>query len=203
MNRTPTKYCGNPVGARFIAPVLCILFVLTACAAHPTKQTTPTQGWPLLAPNTLPAPHQVKQILRGAYGTQDFTLQCAVNAQPQLLTVVGLTALGLRAFTLKYDGQNVSEERAPQLPEFVKGSQLLNDVQLAFWPLPALQAALQPAGWEVSEPYRGTRRLQREGRLIAEVHYADADPWSGRLWLSNFVYGYSLYLETSPVDAAK
>jgi hypothetical protein len=145
--------------------------------------------------------HQVKQILRGTYGTQDFSLQCVISAQPQLLTVVGLTALGLRAFTLKYDGQNLNEERAPQLPEFVKGSQLLNDVQLAFWPLPALQAALNPAGWEVSEPYKGTRRLQHEGRLIAEVHYADADPWNGRAWLSNFSYGYSLYLETSAVDA--
>jgi hypothetical protein len=107
--------------------------------------------------------------------------------------------LGLRAFTLKYDGEHLSEERAPQVPSALQADRLLNDLQLVYWPLPALQQAWQAAGGEVTEPYPGTRRLQRGGKLLAEVHYA-ADPWNGRVWLRHFDHPYSLFIETSPLD---
>lgn len=181
--------------------LLCcaLLFVLAGCAT-PSQRTTSVDAWPLLTPAALGSTQQVKQLLRGAFGAQDFNLQCAVTVEPGKLAVIGVTALGLRAFTLDYDGKQLKEERAPQLPDFVSAQQLLNDLQLAFWPLPELQSAYRPAQGEVVEPFKGTRRLLRQGRLLAEVHYADANPWSGRLWLSNFVYGYSLYIETSPLE---
>lgn len=146
-------------------------------------------------------PHRVTQVLHGAFGDRDIQLQTAITVQPEAVTVVGVTALGLRAFTLKYDGAQLHEQRAAELPASITARQLLNDVQFAFWPLDALRAVLQPAGWEVSEPQAGTRRLRHAGRLIAEVHYADADPWNGRLWLSNFAYGYSLSIASSPIVA--
>jgi Protein of unknown function (DUF3261) len=164
----------------------------------PTRPTA--TSWPLLTPAALGSTKQVRQVLRGAFGGRDFNLQCVVQVQADRLTIIGVTALGLRAFTINYDGRKLDEQRAPQLPDFVSAKQLLNDLQLVFWPLNALDAALRPAGGEVVEPFAGTRRLLQQGRLLAEVHYADADPWAGRVWLSNFAYGYSLYIETSPLE---
>ncbi|HTP39201.1 MAG TPA: DUF3261 domain-containing protein [Steroidobacteraceae bacterium] len=150
---------------------------------------------PLLAPASLGQTRQFTQLLRGDYGDTSFSLRCVVSIDDRQLSVIGLTALGQRAFTLKYDGAQLDEERAPQLPQAIGGVQLLNDLQLVYWPLPALQKAWQTAGGEVSEPYPGTRRLKRGGRLVAEVHYA-ADAWSGRVWLRHFDTPYSLFIET-------
>lgn len=177
----------------------CVL--LSACATSP-PQTPRGEGWPLLPPSTV-APHRVKQVLHGAFGDREVQLQSVINVTPDELTVVGITALGLRAFTLKYNGTDLQEQRATAMPAAIEGRQLLNDVQLAFWPLSVLQSALRPAGWEVSEPQAGTRRLRRQGRLIAEVHYADTDPWNGRLWLSNFVYAYSLFIESTSASGTE
>lgn len=155
--------------------------------------------WPLLAPATLGQERQATQLLRGEYGEQHFNLRCVVTIDAQRLTVIGVTGLGLRAFTLNYDGEHLTEDRAPQLPSALQGNRLLNDLQLVYWPLPVLQRAWQTAGGTVTEPYPGTRRLQRGNELLAEVHYA-ADPWNGRVWLRHFDYPYNLLIETSPLE---
>ena len=112
------------------------------------------------------------------------------------MSVIGLNAVGVRLFTLRYDGQQVTEEKSFPVPEALTPRRLLADIQLVFWPLAPLQDALRPAGYEVSEPAPGTRRLRRAGRLIAETHYAGADPWVSRSWLSNFEFGYSLQIDS-------
>jgi hypothetical protein len=142
-------------------------------------------------------------VLRGAFADREVTLQCAVNATPANVTVVGLTVLGLRAFTIKYDGARVDAERAPQVPEFFRPEQLINDFQLVFWPLPALQKAFEGTEWRVTEPHAGTRRLRQGDKLIAEVHYADLDPWAGRVWIVHFDVPYSIGIESRPAKVAR
>jgi hypothetical protein len=154
---------------------------------------------PLLGPASLGQSRTVTQLLRGEYGATSFTLRCVIKVDAQQLTVVGLTSLGLRAFTLHYDGQRLGEERAAQMPASPGGAELLNDLQLVYWPLATLQQAWHTADVEVSEPWPGTRRLQRAGRLLAEVHYA-SDPWNGRIWLRHFDRPYELYIESSPQE---
>jgi Protein of unknown function (DUF3261) len=184
--------------------LMVILISLASCTSTPRNQSVAAIsaseiGWPLLSPATLGESHQVTQILHGEYGDASFTLRSVVSVDAQQLTVIGLTSMGLRAFTLKYDGEHLDEQRAPQVPAALPARQLLNDLQLAFWPLPALQQAWQIDGGELSEPYPGTRRLRKMGLLLAEVHYA-ADPWDGRVWLRHFDHPYSLYIDSSPVE---
>jgi hypothetical protein len=52
------------------------------------------------------------------------------------------------------------------------------------------------AGWQLSEPTAGVRRLRRGELLVAEAHYSTDDPWSGRSWLVNFEFGYSLQIDS-------
>jgi hypothetical protein len=63
-----------------------------------------------------------------------------------------------------------------------------------------LQSAYAASGETVSEPHAGVRRVLRGDRLVAEVHYATADPWNGRLWFVNFEFGYSLTIDTSSAN---
>ncbi|MBL6751629.1 MAG: DUF3261 domain-containing protein [Nevskia sp.] len=189
---------------RRLLPVLGLAALLSACAAAPPSAEItqpPPQHPPLLPPASVDAPHQAEQVMRGAFGTRDFTLRCVVRATPAQIFVVGLTATGQRAFSVSWDGTAWDTRSAPMVPDSLRPDLLIADVQLALWPLPALQAAYAPAGWEVSEPGGGVRRLRQGGRIVAEVHYADPHPWNGRYWISNFRYSYSLEIEPAPAAA--
>jgi len=188
-----------------LCAIVCVF--VAACTTHqPANPVRPDAAnpalagrWPLLSPDSLGRSVRVKQVLHAAFDGHTVDLQCVLTVEPQRVSIVGLNALGLRAFTIGYDGTRIDEQRAPQVPAAVGGTRLLDDVQLVYWPLPALQAVLVPAGWTVVEPFAGTRRLLRGESLVAEVHYADQDPWSGRVWLVNFENRYSLSIETSPL----
>ena len=86
-------------------------------------------------------------------------------------------------------------EQGLPIPEQLTPERLLADLQFVFWPVDALRAPLAEDGWEINDA-PGTRRLRRDGRLVAEAHYASDDPWSGRSWLVNFEYGYSMQIDS-------
>lgn len=178
--------------------VLVLTQALTGCAISPPR--TVTSAFPVLTPSTLDAAHSARQLVHAAFGEHDLAFQCVIDARPDAFTVVGLDALGQRWFSLHHDGRALETRLGPQAPQQLDPGRVLADLQLALWPLKALQQALAGSAWQVSEPAPATRRLRRDGRLVAEVHYAGADPWQGQLWLSNFETGYTLSVESRPVQ---
>lgn len=179
------------------AVALLLAVVLSGCAAQP-RSAGAGPPWPILPPGSLGGTHGVEQILHAAYGNDEITLRCLVEVTPVRTRVIGLTALGQRVFSIEHDGDGLRAGRAAFAPEQIAPERILGDIQLAFWPLPALRAAVEPAGWHVVEPRPGLRRLLRGGRVVAEVHYDDPDPWSGRLWLVNLQHDYSLDIRSLP-----
>jgi hypothetical protein len=103
----------------------------------------------------------------------------------------------VRLFTVDYDGEHLKTERLAGLPEQIDASRVVADLQLGLWPLTALQAATENTTYAIGEPAPGTRRVKRAGKLYEEVHYAGADPWNGKLWLSNYEFGYSIAVESA------
>ncbi len=174
---------------------------LAACAAPQAAPDVPEQP-PLLAPATLGSSRDTVQVLRAAFGEHEVVLRCVVHVSPERIDVVALTALGQRALSLSWNGQDWKVETAPMVPAALRPEWLLADLQLALWPLPALQAAYAPAGWKVSEPGGGVRRLRHAGKLVAEVEYADGDPWHGRYWIANFRFDYALAIEAEAAASA-
>jgi hypothetical protein len=188
------------------AALALALIGLAACAGAPPAadpQAAQLPQPPLLQPATLGASRDTQQILRAAFGSHEAVLRCVVRASPQAIEVVALTALGQRALSVNWDGQTWKVETAPMVPSQLRPESLLADLQLALWPLAQLQQAYKAAGWEVTEPGGGVRRLRRDGQLIAEVAYADADPWHGRYWISNFHYGYALAITPDTQEQAQ
>jgi hypothetical protein len=137
--------------------------------------------------------------VHGAFGPREMTINCVVKVQGEALTVVGLTAMGVRAFTLHYDGKTIQVDHDLPVPPQLTPERLLADIELVFWPMNALNTAFAKTDWKVSEPYSNTRRLRRGQTLVAEVHYENADPWRGRSWLANLQYGYTLGIESEPL----
>lgn len=123
------------------------------------------------------------------------TLQCVVEIGPEKMTLVCATALGQRVLSLVHDAQGLRAE--PGVAGGPDPAQVLTDLQLVAWPLPALQAAVAGTDWRVEAPRPGVRQLWRGGRIHAEIHYAGRSPWEGRSWLVNLEHGYTLDIESS------
>lgn len=177
----------------FVAVVAIV--ALAACAGTRRPAAAPAVVRPLASP-AAGADHTVSQVVRGAVGAREMTLNCVVTVQGGAMNVVGLNAMGVRLFTIRYDGMQVVAEKGLPLPKQLTPERLLADLQLVYWPVAGLEGPLRTAGFELSEPAPATRRLRRAGQLIAEVHYAGADPWQGRSWLVNFEHGYSLQIDS-------
>ncbi len=178
-------------------PALAAMLLLTACAHAPRTPEGPAPR--ALAPVSAVSPRSASQVIHAAFGDRAATLRTALEVSASGIKLVGVTATGQRLFTVSYDGTTVSAERGAFAPADIQPERVLADMQLALWPLPALRQALGD-GYEVAEPFGGVRRLRRDGRLVAEVHYAGGDPWAGRLWLVSFEHGYSLTVDTSPAN---
>jgi Protein of unknown function (DUF3261) len=180
-----------------VAGTALIVLLFAACAHTPPQAPAPAViATPAFASPGALTPRSASQVIHAAYGSRVATLRTAVQIDAAGLTVVGVTATGMRLFTASFDGTRVSAERGPFVPKEVAPERVLADMQLALWPLESLQGAYADSGQVVSEPHPGVRRVVRGDRLIAEVHYASDDPWNGRLWFVNFEFGYSLTIDT-------
>jgi len=162
-------------------------------AATPVPETAHA---PLAAPDAVGS-RSASQVIHAAYGAHSVVLRTAIETGPGKLDVVGVTATGQRVFSAHYDGKTIDAKKSPFVPDTLDPERVLADMQLALWPLPAVQAAFRERGLTVTEPFAGLRRMTRGDTLIAEVHYAGADPWSGRLWFVNFEFDYSLTIDTT------
>jgi Protein of unknown function (DUF3261) len=178
---------------------LIVTFLLAGCTSQSTRPSSADASRPLLAPQTLGAERSASQIVRGALGAREMTINCVVTVKDGAMTIVGLSAMGVRIFTIKYDGQATSVENTLPIPPQLTPERLLADLQLVYWPLAALEKSLAAAGWQISESAPGTRRLRRDTQLVAEVHYVGSDPWAGRSWLVNLEHGYTLNIESKPL----
>ncbi|MEG3001142.1 MAG: DUF3261 domain-containing protein [Comamonas sp.] len=103
----------------------------------------------------------------------------SAQALDALLEVDGQTVrlalfhLGQRMGALSWDGQQLQTQLSRWWPAQLPPAQVLNDMQLALWPVSAIAQAL-PAGWQVQDGAQG-RRLSYQGQLRVEVQVAGAD----------------------------
>jgi hypothetical protein len=73
---------------------------------------------------------------------------------------------------------------------------VLDDLQFALWPLPALRAAL-PAGWQVEQTDNERRLLDAQGGVWL---IARGDGNLSNLRLRNLADGYALEIRSAPVQ---
>ncbi len=190
-----------------MALISCVTGALLAggCAhtrAPPTAAAPPAAAMPKLASPGAVSPRAANQVVRAIYGARALTLRTAIAIDAHAMTVVGITATGQRLFTLGWNGTEVTADKSGFVPPSFDPARMLADMQLALWPLAAIDPGLRAVGLQASEPFPGVRRLRRGDQLIAEVHYATTDPWNGRMWFVNFEFDYSLTIDTTPASGA-
>lgn len=108
---------------------------------------------------------------------------------------------GMRVLTLRWDGRSLQESRHPTLPPQVQASQVLRDIQLAYWPVDAIAAAL-PAEWAVQDTGL-VRVLSWRGEPRVRIVVGGTPRWLGRVELDNLAEHYRLVIESAPTDEAE
>lgn len=180
---------------------LAVIAVLSACAvASPPVEPVP------LAPATrlrLPAPaalgHAVEavQMVTASHDGDSFTFEGRVSVKDGVLLLVTTDGLGRRATSLRWDGRELSLEKASWLPlSLPPPANMLADLMLIYWPLPALRSGLDGATLDQDG---GARRLRQDGVNLVDVN-RQGDGWTGSAQLVNHVWHYSLDIVSQQVS---
>lgn len=179
--------------------LLLLVALLGACRSTPQRPGPTADAAPalLLAPVSLGHSVHADQQLEAWFGERQLQLRCAVAVDAHRLQVVGLSPAGQRLFTVQQDASGIDAQSAiPGVLEGLRPEWLIADLQLAFWPLAALQQAYPvDQGWALSiDEDGGNRLLRRNGRLMVQIHRAspDVEAWNGRVLVVNYWFDYAL-----------
>ena len=169
--------------------------VLAGCAGAPVPAAASRDVPQLrLAPAQLGASLALMQHIEVQAPGHAQQLDVALEVDPAHVRLA-LIAMQQVAAKLDWDGTTLDETRAPWWPAQVSGSRVLSDLQLTYWPVAAVNAAL-PAGWVLTE--QGGRRELRQGdELVTTIalHGAVVD-------LEQHRAPYRLTITSAPIDAA-
>src|SRR3546814_3823509 len=128
--RTDTLF---PYTTRFrsvAAVAACALLPACASLAPADEAASTSPPLPLLSPASLGASLQAEQVLHVAYGSDEHSLQCVVRDDAKSLSLICLTGMGQRVFTLDYDGSDLKTWRAPFAPDAIDPQRIVADLQL-------------------------------------------------------------------------
>jgi len=176
---------------------LAMLLILGACSAPVQKPETQALASPML--RLLPAAlgHDLALQQRLTIIAQGQTHHADVMLEvDKELVRLNLISLGRTGTRLTWDGTQLDETRAPWWPDSVRGDRILNDLQLVYWPVATIRAAL-PSGWTLDEQHE-RRVLRQNGQAIATIEYAS----STETYFSHELDGYRLLIESHPAGEA-
>lgn len=174
----------------------CAAMALMLAGCHPAQQPQqPARLGLRLAPAALGTSISLQQRLAvEREGRVDY-LEGALEVDEHRLGMIGL-ALGQRVMSLEFDGRELKSWRHALLPEQVRAEEVLEDIQLTYWPLDAVRAAL-PSGWRIED--EGMRRtLWADEAKVMVIDYSATPRWHGTVTLTNLRYHYQLTIQSAP-----
>jgi hypothetical protein len=171
-----------------------LFLTCAACNLFQARQEPElSQQLPLSPP--LGPPRRIVQEIAARWNDKQVTLLCVLELDKQHIAMAGLTKAGVTLFNLNYDGNKVSLRTSPLLPEHLPPEAFVKDLQLAFWPVTALQTSYHTP-WRLSAE-NNRRRLFFNDDLISKVDYiTPGEPWPVFTGLENRRYGYRLAIKT-------
>jgi hypothetical protein len=174
----------------------CVFAALALAGCESQKSQPPARLGLRLSPASLGTSISLQQRLAvEREGRVDY-LEGALEIDERHLSMIGL-ALGQRVMSLEYDGRELKSWRHALLPSQVRAEDVLEDIQLTYWPADAIRAAL-PAGWSVKD--EGMRRtLWSNNTKVMEIDYSAEPRWNGKVLLTNLRYEYQLTIQSAPM----
>lgn len=185
--------------SRSFAGVLAIiiLFALFACTQN-TESVKPLKiardvEFSLLPPESFGQSLSLLQSLEINYKGESRQLLAQLEINPNKITLVGLSPLGNRLFTVLWTGESLSEEYLAEWPFPFSPKHILADVQLALWfKIP------QQVGFKIREIQSPQlrREILRNEEIVMRISYETRPFWQGEILIQHLERGYQLSIQT-------
>lgn len=147
-----------------------------------------------LTPASLGQSVELRKQVTVRYHGQTRSLQVALKVAPTDLTLIGLSPVGQRLFTLSWDGANAQVTSPLAGARRLPAKRILADLQLADWPLPALRQALVDPQMRLQQ--QGRLRTLWRGDNLLWLSYRDGDAgWNSPLMIYNSRGHYRLNIQ--------
>lgn len=169
---------------------LMMVLMLAACAGLPQARTPPLLH---LSPASLGRELALVQRLEIRVGAQSRTFDVALEIDANELRVVMLQ-FGQTVARLVWDGHQLQQQLAPGWPAVISAAQVLNDLQMLWWPTDKIRAVL-PAGWALIESAQG-RELRHGDQLVTSLVMVAP----GHIELKQFLVGYLLHVHSKDAE---
>lgn len=178
--------------------------LFSAAAPRPSIAELRLPAWHPILTSSSPARRNwadtSTQLVTARYRDRTFVFEGLLSASPERLQLVALDSFGRRALSIVWDGDRVSFEPAPCLPDALKPENILADVVIVYWPEEAVRRGL--AGTEAvlrADPRE--RSISMRGSDTITVTYG---PPNGETWVEsakyrNIAFGYELDLRSVAV----
>lgn len=180
--------------------LLCLLQVVAGCQLWQPAQ--PRGQWlAVAAPAEFGRAVQVTQMFTGHYRSRDMAMPLTMPVELAIshdrMTLVGFSHIGGALFSATLAQGQIVHTASPALPPGWEPAVLLQEVQLALWPLSQLQAhLLQP---DITVVQQGRERvLQYRGQPFIRIRYSADDPLTGSIQFEQLAQDYRWTLETLP-----
>jgi hypothetical protein len=172
----------------------CLLALAASYASAQSASPAPPARLGLkLPPSALGRSITLQQQLHVEREDGSHDLQMVIDVDEDHVELVGL-AFGQRVLTAYYDGKTLKEKRHMLLPSQVRSEDILEDIQLTYWPTQAIRDAL-PAGWTIEDEDK-RRTLLLDDKPVMVIEYSSNPRWNGKVELSNLRYGYHLTIQS-------
>ena len=158
-----------------------ILLAISACT--PLNQYALVE-MPLLSVDLLKKNWQVTQSIKispdrisGNTGSTAKIIPEFISAWATLnnqLTVVGLTSTGQLLMRLHYSNQQFTETYSPLVKQTVPGREILAQLQLAHWPIQAIEETFEKTQWKIVQQrvrQGHIRKVYLKNQLVLDIIY--------------------------------
>lgn len=176
---------------------LIILFGLFACTQN-TDSVKPLKiardvNFSLLSPESFGQSLSLLQSLEINYRGETRQLLAQLEISSNNITLVGLSPLGNRLFTVLWTGESLSEEYLAEWPFPFSPKHILVDVQLALW----LKIPHQD-GFKIREfkSPQMKREILRNEEIVMRISYETRPYWQGKILIQHLERGYQLSIQT-------
>jgi len=182
-----------PSAIRIILP-LAYAWLLSACQAiHP----------PLLANGAGLVPVQATQVLTMERNGESLSTTLILALSDSETTIVALSPIGHRLFSIKYTGDGLILQQATQDIQ-LPAAHIVSMVQYAYWPVSRLHPA-STGKWHL-ESSENTRKLLYKNRLITKFELSDSQMWHATKWpfdvqITNHLLDMTLNIRTIDLQA--
>lgn len=204
--------------SKLLKCLLCgsALLNLSACSvidqwlgapSEPVSVSRPTAQMPTVLPvlQDYPGTFNVYQRIRVETdrqftGAQPTEFEAMITANRKNMKIA-LMAMGMKVWSIDYDGMVITEERGEQVPETLQAQYLMRDIALVYWPASSLKGQLKD--WKLVENASGRQIFAPDSITPAvTITYQNSEKEQGsegNVILENHLHHYRLMIQSSAV----